>query len=692
MKHEILFLLTLILSFAPIRAKSDVKLPDTYAYTRGVEAYNDDMYADAIEWFNKELSEHPDNGFAYLYVAIIRYDNQEYGRALTAFDNAIKHLPKKGKSWRASALASRGDVYAALGDTVQAITDLTQAIRIEPDNPVHYRSRAQLNYELQNYDLSDADYQKMIDIDQGDVMGHMGIGRNLKARERWEEAISKFTHAIRLYPNYSNAYSFRAEAYLTLQKWPEATDDIIKALDIDGDDMAFYLLQTLPHEAYPMLKQKLKIQMTKQPSNQYWVYCIAVLTDDNGDYAEAISYYEKANNLDPRTVFLKNISVCYYQLKDYTSALLYADRVLDMNPEDYEMMDFKADILRRMGRFDECLALRDIYVEKFPEYITPYLSRATDLLNVRRFEAAIEDYNTAVILSPALIEFPHLLMRRGDAYRYLGKQEEATKDYELLLQVEKDSVLTCTSCTPFAYSALGNAEKAVETMQYILANDTTEITGNLYNMACIYARLDRRDEALHYLKEAIQNGYDNAVHIQTDYDLDCLREIPEFQDIIDSIATLNPEPEPEQAEAEYHTETIEVPFTKESGITKVKCTINGLPLHFVFDTGASDVTISMVEANFMLKNDYIQPGDIVGATRYMDANGNVSEGTVINLRNVNFGGLELENVRASVVRNQKAPLLLGQSVLGRLGKIEIDNPGMKLVITHKQSKSKSAQD
>lgn len=61
-----------------------------------------------------------------------------------------------------------------------------------------------------------------------------------------------------------------------------------------------------------------------------------------------------------------------------------------------------------------------------------------------------------------------------------------------------------------------------------------------------------------------------------------------------------------------------------------------------------------------------------------------NEGTVINIRQVDFGGLEFENVRASVVRNQKAPLLLGQSVLGRLGKIEIDNPRQKLKITHKK--------
>ena len=61
---------------------------------------------------------------------------------------------------------------------------------------------------------------------------------------------------------------------------------------------------------------------------------------------------------------------------------------------------------------------------------------------------------------------------------------------------------------------------------------------------------------------------------------------------------------------------------------------------------------------------------------------NVGVKHLINIKTVNFGGMELTNVRASVVRNQKAPLLLGQSVLGRLGKIEIDNSKNVLKITH----------
>lgn len=128
-------------------------------------------------------------------------------------------------------------------------------------------------------------------------------------------------------------------------------------------------------------------------------------------------------------------------------------------------------------------------------------------------------------------------------------------------------------------------------------------------------------------------------------------------------------------------ENIEIPFMPEGGCATVKCTINDLPLSFIFDTGASIVSLSQTEANFMLKNGYLSKKDMIGTGRFTDANGDISEGTILNLREVDFGGLKLNNVRASVVRNQKAPLLLGQSVLGRLGMIEIDNKNQKLIIT-----------
>lgn len=86
-----------------------------------------------------------------------------------------------------------------------------------------------------------------------------------------------------------------------------------------------------------------------------------------------------------------------------------------------------------------------------------------------------------------------------------------------------------------------------------------------------------------------------------------------------------------------------------------------MPLHFILDTRASDISISDVEAIFMFKNNYLSANDIIDKRDYITANGSISEGTIINIRNVDIGGLELNNVRASVVRNQRAPLLLVES-------------------------------
>jgi clan AA aspartic protease (TIGR02281 family) len=119
-------------------------------------------------------------------------------------------------------------------------------------------------------------------------------------------------------------------------------------------------------------------------------------------------------------------------------------------------------------------------------------------------------------------------------------------------------------------------------------------------------------------------------------------------------------------------------MNKEGGVYTVPCKINGLPLKFIFDTGASDVSISLTEAIFMLKNGYLDKEDIGEDIYFSIANGDVSKGTKINIKEVEFGGLKLYNVSASIVHETSAPLLLGQSIIEKLGKIQID--GRELTI------------
>lgn len=115
-----------------------------------------------------------------------------------------------------------------------------------------------------------------------------------------------------------------------------------------------------------------------------------------------------------------------------------------------------------------------------------------------------------------------------------------------------------------------------------------------------------------------------------------------------------------------------IKMNSENGIYKIPIHINDTKMNFIFDTGASDITISETEALFLYKQGTLQQEDILGTQQYQIADGSISEGTIINLRTVKIGKKTLKNVKASIVHNMEAPLLLGQSALAQFGKVSID--------------------
>ena len=115
-----------------------------------------------------------------------------------------------------------------------------------------------------------------------------------------------------------------------------------------------------------------------------------------------------------------------------------------------------------------------------------------------------------------------------------------------------------------------------------------------------------------------------------------------------------------------------VRMRKEGGVYLVPIIVNGLNLDFIFDTGASSISLSSAEAMVMLRQGKITQEDIVGQQQFQDATGSVSVGTIVLLRTVQIGDITLENVEASIVDNIQAPLLLGQTALAKFGKVTID--------------------
>lgn len=119
-----------------------------------------------------------------------------------------------------------------------------------------------------------------------------------------------------------------------------------------------------------------------------------------------------------------------------------------------------------------------------------------------------------------------------------------------------------------------------------------------------------------------------------------------------------------------------IKMKNEGGVYTVPCSVNGLKLRFIFDTGASNVCISAAEASFMLKNGYLEIEDVIGSSKSVVADGSMVENTRIMLKSVEIGGLKLKNVEAVVIHSLSAPLLFGQSAIQKLGKIQLDKDNL----------------
>lgn len=673
------FILSILVLCSSVMLADNIKRPDSYNYSRGVEAINNNNAEEALDYLNKEINEHPDNGYAFAWIALVRNYNEEFGRALTAANVAVKKIPSKDKEYKAFAYGTRAQVYLNLKDTIQALKDYSQAINIVPDDDRFYNQRAQVYYEQGKYDLADKDYLKMISLKEGDVMGYMGIGRNANAQKRYEDAIKQFDYVVKLEPNYSSAYSFRAESYIGLKKYNEAIDDVISALGIDRDRKAFYELQELADSAFEQTVAKLKVQKIKEPNEQSWDYDLGIVYERAAKYNKAIAYYKESLEKESNIITASRISSCYDDLGDYDKALEYCNQAIALDSVKANYLYEKANILDNAGRTQEAIKTMSDYIANTPDEPAGYYQRGWFKDHSGDIEGALEDYTMAITLQPNVA---YAYLNRGVLYRLKGENAKAESDFKQVVRL--DSIPEEAECSFYAYYYLGQKDKAIEILNTILDKDKK---GNCYDAACLYSVMGEKEKALSYLRQSLEDGYRRFAHIKRDRDLNNIRNTEEFKVLMKEYEEKHLQEIAADADGDdsaYELKVEEIPFTKEGGVCKVKCAINGLPLHFIFDTGAADVSISSVEATFMAKNDFLSSSDIIGKQNYQTADGNITEGTVINLKDVKLGSLHLNNIKASVVRNQAAPLLLGQSILSKLGKIEIDNTKKVLRITHKQ--------
>ncbi|MGR3511792.1 MAG: TIGR02281 family clan AA aspartic protease [Paracoccaceae bacterium] len=101
--------------------------------------------------------------------------------------------------------------------------------------------------------------------------------------------------------------------------------------------------------------------------------------------------------------------------------------------------------------------------------------------------------------------------------------------------------------------------------------------------------------------------------------------------------------------------------------------LNGEPVRFVVDTGATDMVLSMADA----RRAGINPDDLAFSGTARTANGTVST-AYTRIDEVAIGSVTFENVRVAVNGGEMSGSLLGMSFLDRFERVEISGNRLRL--------------
>ena len=662
---------------------------DDYNLQKAYEVLNDDKNDTdtALELLNKQLQITPDNVEALVLRGKIYLYNDNYATALTNFNNAMRvNKPKKSGIFNSSIWMWKALVFRNAGDDLKAEECMAKAVELcRKDNrknlPDMLSDYAQDLYINGKFDEADAVYAEMLEIDEGRVQAIVGQARNQIAREKYASAIELLKKCRQLAPDYTEIDYYEALAHDGNGDTDKAIDSALKALENDIDNLDEAVGSILrKHKSYTIARLRSMIKGSENPI--FLKAVLAGMLEANKEYEDAIIAYMKLSKMDGIDTRRK-IADCLSELGLYGTALGLIDDFLKEYPENSSALSSKGHILRALGQYDDALAVYGKVVDISPDSSVGYYYKGCCFEALGEYEKALKMFDTSIDLTEG---DQYDFIKRGKMRQKTGDSKGAEEDFRTVLQI--DTTADGHSNRMYALHFLGRDEEATEWMQKIIDSEPENEVA-WYDKACLYSLMTRPDEAMEALRKALDKGFIDFEHIRTDDDLSLIREREDFKALVEEYTKKIDERKErfsKRLDEEIHEENdghgvTEVAFNRRGkGTFEVPCSVNGLELNMIFDTGASDVTISSVEANFMLKNGQLSREDIKGKKYYQIANGDLAEGTTVTLKEVKIGDAVLHNVDASVVHNQKAPLLLGQSVLERFGTITIDNINSKLLI------------
>ncbi|MFP4445257.1 MAG: tetratricopeptide repeat protein [Desulfosudaceae bacterium] len=325
---------------------------------------------------------------------------------------------------------------------------------------------------------------------------YSNLGFALLHENRNHEAISVLSKALQIAPDLTKPRRNLALAYWRINDKEKALDHCRRALaSAPGDTATHNMLGYLLYEQGQIkaAEQCFVRVLAKEPDSYKANMHLGMIKLEKGDYQRAKDYFTTVCQLDPACPeSWYYLGRCYFQAGDMDEARQFYQRSLKISPHDPQSHHALADLL----------------------------------LQEKQYEAAISHYQKALSRVPALVSASINLAK---ARRLSGDTPQAIQTLEEALQRCPGNPALLLSLG-MLHAETGHLAAAAGYLEYLSVHmpDNASI---YYNLTCLYARMNKVDPAVSSLKRAIHNGYDHWGHLESDKDLENIRDTDYYKKI-----------------------------------------------------------------------------------------------------------------------------------------------------------------
>lgn len=430
------------------------------------------------------------------------------------------------------------DVQNSVGMISSATSNLNQCMKVTSTDttPSARYKKAESLRAIGNLSAAAYEFSKAAESDSLSSDANSQIGDLLKLLGNEPRSSYFYKTALDKKPNDGALRMKYARTLDKIGQYDTAVKEYNDALaNSKGDMEVLYALERI------YLKK-----LAQTPSDAELNANIGAIKQAQGDFDSALSYYGKAEQLNPNsTVTRINVGTLYQQKKEYQKAIQAYDSVLTLYPDNGQAMFYKAQALSEMGNKKAAMDLykrvltlepnnkdaKDAIAQIVKETMTPpefiaYLNQNGTVAELYDFAYKLHKEND---IDNAITAYKSVISKdpnKSEAYVNLGICYASKDDYtnsinilnsakskfptnEQVAKTLKEVQSDLTSVTLSSASAsYDNKDYKKAIKEYLSVNPATE--NSMLGVAASYQALNDSDNAIIYYKKAFVFNAKNA--------------------------------------------------------------------------------------------------------------------------------------------------------------------------------------